>query len=193
MAPFSGAEFRGELDGSLGTGDDQLPAAIVVGDLADRSLRSLGAGCLDIGLVETDDRGHGALADRNGGLHGIAANAQEPCGIGDGEHAGCGKRGILAERMAGDIGDLVLQGKALRFQRADRCERNGHQRRLRVGRQRQGFLGPVPHDGGELLAERVVDLLEYGTRRRERHAASSLPIPTPWLPCPGKVNAIAMA
>src|SRR5690606_41384161 len=83
--------------------------SIVVGDLADGANRSLGAGGLDVGLLQPDDRRHRALAHRNGRLHGVAADAQEPRGIGDREGAGGGERRIFAERMAGDIGDLVLE------------------------------------------------------------------------------------
>lgn len=63
--------------------------------------------------------------------------------------------------MAGDIGDLVLQRKAARFHGAKCRKRHGHQRRLRVGGQRQRLFGAFPHDRGQLLAERVIDFLKH--------------------------------
>ena len=106
--------------------------------------------------------------DRHRRLHGVAADAQQPRRVGDREHAGRGKRRIFAERMAGDIGNLVLQRKAARFQRPDRRHRHRHQRRLRVGGQRQRLFRPFPDQLRQLLAERVVDLVEHAPRLGKR-------------------------
>ena len=47
--------------------------------------------------IEAKQRGHGAGADRHRLLHGLAADAQKPCGVGDREGAGGGERGIFTE------------------------------------------------------------------------------------------------
>ena len=54
-----------------------------------------------------------------------------------------------------------------RFEHAHRRERNRHQRRLRILGQRQLVGRPLPHDRGELFAERRVDLVEHRARGRE--------------------------
>ena len=111
-------------------------------------------------MFEADDGGHRALAGRNRGLHGIAADAQKARGVGDREHAGGAERRIFAERMTGDEGNLVLQHETAGFHDADRGHGDGHQSRLGVCGQREGLFRAVPHDLGELFAERVIDFLE---------------------------------
>ena len=71
------------LDRGLVAGDHDLAAAIVVGGLADLTLRGL-VGDRHRGLIiEAEQRGHGADADRHRLLHGKAAGAQQPRGIAD--------------------------------------------------------------------------------------------------------------
>ena len=147
-------------------------------------LRGFRAGGFDVGLFQPDDRRHRALADRHRRLHGVAADAQQPRRIGDRERAGRGERRIFAERMAGDVGDLVLQRKAARLERPDRRQRHRHQRRLGVGGQRQRLLRPFPHQLGELFAERVVDLLEDRCAPRERRRPDPCPCRQPGCPAP---------
>ena len=90
-----------------------------------------------------DDRRHGALADRHGRLHGVAANAQQPRRVGDRERAGGRERRIFAERMAGDDRRPCRDDRGrFGFQHADRREPHRHQRRLGVGGQRQLSSGP---------------------------------------------------
>ena len=55
-----------------------------------------------LGIVETEERGHGAGADGRRSLHGLASDTQEASRIGEAEGASGGERRILAERMARD-------------------------------------------------------------------------------------------
>ena len=67
--------------------------------------------------------------------------------------------------MTGDVRRPVDR-IALTLERAHRRERNGHQRRLGIGRQRQGLDRAFEDDCGQVLAERLVDLLEHRTGGR---------------------------
>ncbi len=102
-------DHDGALDRRLVARDHHLGAAIVVGRIADLALSRL-AGDLQGGVeFEPEQRRHGALPDRHGALHGIAANPQQPGRIGDGQAAGGGERRIFAERMAGDESRVPLE------------------------------------------------------------------------------------
>ena len=82
--------------------------------------------------------------------------------------AGGGKRRIFAERMAGHEGGIALEIEpGLGLQHADRREADRHQGRLGVGRQGQVLGRPLPHEGGELLGEGLVHLVENGPGLRE--------------------------
>ena len=81
---------------------------------------------------------------------------------------GGGQRGIFAERMAGD--EFGVAGEAepcFGFENADDGERHGHQRRLRVLRQRQRVLRALEDRLAQFFAERLVDFGEDLPRRRE--------------------------
>ncbi|EZQ12687.1 hypothetical protein CF98_34885 [Halopseudomonas bauzanensis] len=167
LGALCGTQRGRTLDSRLAARNNQLPAAIVVGDLADLAVRCFRAGGIDLGLFQTDDRGHGPLARRHCGLHGIAANAQQARRIGNGHEAGRGKRRIFAKRMPGHIGNLVLQRKAARFERAHGRQRYRHQRRLRIGGKGKRLLRSLEDQGGELLAKRLVHFLEHPARLRK--------------------------
>ena len=122
---------------------------------------------IHVGMLQPDDRRHGAFTNGNGRLHGIAANAQEPRGIGERKRSGSAQGRIFAERMAGDIGDLGFQVEPFGFQDPKGRDRHRHQRRLGVRRQRQRFFRAVPHDIGELFAERLVHFGKDGGRLRK--------------------------
>ena len=66
----------------------------------------------DFGEIEAEDRRHRALADRNGLLHRLAADAQQPRRVLDRQRAGGAERGIFAERMAGDEGGVAGDDRA---------------------------------------------------------------------------------
>ena len=77
----------GDLDRALDRGlvarHHDLAAAIVVGGLADLALRGLRRDRRGRVEVEPEQRRHGAGADRHRLLHGVAADAQQPRGVGD--------------------------------------------------------------------------------------------------------------
>ena len=78
------------------------------------------------------------------------------------EGAGRGQRGIFAERMAGDELRIALEIEAgFRFQHAHDGERDRHQRRLGVFGERERVGRAFEDDGAQLVAERVIDLLEH--------------------------------
>ena len=161
-------DFERAFDGGLVAGNDHLPAAIVVGCLADLPLRGF-AGDGHRGLViEPEKCGHRTGADRHRLLHRKATGAQQACGIADAEAAGCGKRRVFAERMAGDEGRIPPHGKArLGLQHAQRRNRDRHQGRLGIFGELKGLSRAIPDDGSELLAERRIDLVEYRPRGRK--------------------------
>ena len=161
-------DFERALDGGLVAGHHHLSAAIVVGGLADLPLRGF-AGDGHRGLIiEPEQCRHRAGADRHRLLHRKAAGTQQARGIADAEAAGGGKRGIFAERMAGDEGRIPPHGKArLGLQHPQRGDRDRHQGRLGIFGELEGFGRAVPDDGGQLLAERRIDLVEYRPRGRK--------------------------
>ena len=76
------------LDRGLVAREDDLAGIVVVGDLADLTLRGgfgQRRGLVDVGA---EQRAHRALADRHRRLHRQPAQAQQPRGIGQGEGAG---------------------------------------------------------------------------------------------------------
>ena len=101
------------------------------------------------------------------------------------ERAGRRERRIFAERMAGDERGIALEVEAgFAFEHAHGGERDRHQGRLRVLGQREPVGRAVPHDGGELLAQRFIDFGEHiaGGGKIVRQA------PCPCRPpgCPGR-------
>ena len=164
-----GALALGDLDGlvhrGLGARRHDLPAAVVVGDLADaaglglRFRRDRDARL----VVEAEQCRHGALPNGYGGLHGLSTQAKQTRGVRQRKGAGGGERGIFAERVAGDefgVAGEIEPGFGL--QHAGRGEADGHQRGLGVGGQNEIDLGALEHQGRQLFAERGVDLIEHG-------------------------------
>ena len=129
----------------------------------------LGRDRLDLGEIEAEHRGHGALADRHRRLHGLAAQPEQARGIADREAAGRGQRRIFAERMAGDEpAELRDRAAARGLERAQRRDRGRHQGGLGVLGQAQPLVGPFEDQAAQRLAERRVDLLEHRSGRRHR-------------------------
>jgi len=152
--------FDGPVDGGLVAGDDDIAGVVVIGDDADADLGTSGGGGLgqrQIGL-RPDQRGHGAASNRNGALHGLAAQLQQAGRVGDRDRAGGAEGGIFAQRMAGDEAGAADVDAELDLQRAGGGQRNGHQGGLGVLGQRQLVLGPLAHQDRQLLAQRLVDL-----------------------------------
>src|ERR1043165_2488361 len=79
-----------------------LPAAVVVGDVADFPLRRFGRGSRRGIKLKAEQRRHGAGADRHRLLHGAATDAKEFRGVRNAQRPGRGERRIFAERMTSD-------------------------------------------------------------------------------------------
>jgi hypothetical protein len=126
------------LHGLPGAGDDHLRGVVVVGGLADAAP---GLGLLgDPGgrvEVEAEEGGHGALPHRDGGLHRLAAEAQEAGGVGDREGTRGAEGGVFAQGVARDIGG-GRERDALGLERAQGGERGRHQRGLGVAGELEG-------------------------------------------------------
>ena len=120
-------------------------------------------GGLDVLGLQTDDGGHGAFAGRHRGLHGVAANAQQPGRVGNREHAGGAQRRIFTERMAGDITGGLAKIEPARLEHPDQRHRHRHQRRLGVGGECQRLLGAFEDYRRKLFAKRRVDLVKDGS------------------------------
>ena len=73
-------------------------------------------------------------------------------------------------------------------QRAEHRQRMGHDRRLGIFGELELVLRPLAHQLEEVLAECFVDLAEH-VAGGALASASAAPMPTDWLPCPGKRNA----
>ncbi len=156
------------LDRRLVTGHHDLPAAIVVGGLHQLALRGFGGDRRRLFEIDSQQRRHRAHADRNRALHRAAANANEPHRIGDRQRTGGGQGGVFADRMAGHERRVALEIDArFRFKDPHRGERYRDQRRLRILGEGQGLGRALPHHRGELVAERLVDLVENPPRNRE--------------------------
>src|SRR5436190_24394408 len=91
------------LDGSPVTGDYDLTRRIVVGRLADFTLRCLGGDCDGIAMIEAEKRCHGSSAYRCCVLHGAATDSQKSRGIGQREGARSSKCGVFTKRVAGHV------------------------------------------------------------------------------------------
>ncbi len=153
----------GALHGGAATGDHHLSVRIVIGRFAHFALRGFGGDGGRGGEVEAEQRRHGAFAHRHGLLHGGAANAQEARGVGNGEGASGGERRIFAQRMTGHEGGVGGEAEAsFRLQHAQGGERDGHEGRLGIGGEGQFIRRAVPHEGGKLLREGRVHLVEDG-------------------------------
>jgi hypothetical protein len=111
--------------------------------------------------------GHRAFADRHGLLHRLAANAQEARGVRKRDRPGTGEGGIFPERVSGNELGSTDTDALLFLQGAHHRARDGHQCRLGILSEREAIGGALPHDVGQLLAKRRVDLVEHGARSRE--------------------------
>jgi len=179
--PFNAVRL-GDLDGTLDSGfvagQDNLPAAIVVGGRALACRRGFRGDRLGRVELNPDERSHGASAHGDGLLHGPAADAQEAGRIGNGQGLSGRKRRIFPKRVTGNEGRIATEiDTGLRFKRAKRGERDCHQRRLRILGEGERLGRPIPHRVAELLPKRRVDFLKDPARRRKGFG-QSLPMPT---------------
>ena len=117
-----------------------------------------------------------------------AARLQQPRGIGQREGAGGAQRRVFAQRMAGDETRMAWRdrGRASLLQHADDGDARRHDRGLGIFGEDQIAFGAFPHQARKLLLQRLVDFLEHFAGAARNASASALPMPTAWLPCPGK-------
>jgi hypothetical protein len=142
-------------------GDHDLGAAIVVRGVADLALGRRPGDFEGRVVFETQEGRHGALPDRDGVLHGVAADPQQAGGVGDGKASGGREGRIFAKRMPRHEGGVPLQVETgLGLQDADRRQADGHEGRLGVGRESEVLGRPLPHDCRELLRQGLVHLVE---------------------------------
>jgi len=86
----------------------------------------------------------------------------------DRQAAGRGQRRIFTKRVAGDKGRVPPYGKTgFSLKHPQGRNRNGHQRRLGVFGELEGFGRAIPDGGRQLLPKRCIDLVEHGARHRE--------------------------
>ena len=113
-------------------------------------------------------------------------------GVGDAERAGRGKRRIFAERMAGHILDLAGEAEALL---CSSTRMTASETAISAG---WAFSVSVSVSSGPLnmMSESFwpsAASTSSNTARAEAWAlASSAPMPTAWLPCPGNTNAMVI-
>ena len=183
--PCALASCAGAVDGALGAGDHRLRRLVVVGELAHLALRRLRGELLADLLADAQQRRHRTLPDRHGRLHGLTADLQQPRGIGHAERARCGERGIFAQRMTGDVFDLVGAGESpSRFEHPHHRQRHGHQRRLGILGQRQRLERTLEHD-----LRRASGQARHRPRRTgrgPRHRPWPAPRPCRRLGCPAR-------
>ncbi len=166
LAPFALAISTARSTARLVARDHNLRRVVVVGRLADLALRRL--------------LGHRARGRRSRApaappwrQRRPAPPPASPCRAilsrravsVEAQRARRAQRRVFAQRMAGDEARRVHRHAFCR-QGSHRRHRGRHQRRLRVRRQRQRLGRPFPHQRAQLLAQRLVDLLEYGRRSR---------------------------
>ena len=133
---------------------------------------------------------HGALADRHGLLHGLAAQAQQARRIGN-RQARRRRRAPNIRRANGRRRKRASRSSstpASRFERAQGGEAHGHQRRLGVGGQGELLREPFEHQGREFLRRAPRRLRRNTAREAAKASSSALPMPTAWEPCPGKMK-----
>ena len=135
-----------------------------------------------------------ALAHRHRRLHRLAAHLQQPRRVGKAESARGAERGIFAQPVAGDQTGMAgddparISFSSTRMTASDSAMIAGWAFSVRV----RSVFRAFPHQPRQFLRQRVVDFLEHFARGRES-SARSLPMPTAWLPCPGKRNARVIA
>ena len=151
-------------------GDHDLRRVVVVGDRTDQFLATLGQDRIDrspgdgLGLfqVRTEQGGHRALAHRHRRLHRSAAQLQEARGRRQVDRIRRTERGIFAQRMTRDeVGLLGQPDAAFLLQHAQGRDGVRHDRGLGILGQGQLIGGSLDHQAIEVLAQRLVDLLEH--------------------------------
>ena len=162
----------GAFDRALVPGDDHLAAAVVVGAGNDfTAIRAHFGFSADFARhvhFHAEQGGHRPLPRRHGALHGLAAQFQQPGGVGDGERLDSGQGAVFTQRMPGDQSDFFLdRDAALGLQHPQHGERDGHQGGLRVLGEGQFLNRAFEHQFRKLLLQNLINFLENRARRGE--------------------------
>ena len=133
------------------------------------------------------------VADRHRLLHGAPADAQQPRRIGNRERSGSRERGIFPERMAGD--ELRLRRElesrlrpSTRMPASDTAMSAGCAFSVSVS----CSAGPS-HMTAVSFSPSAASTSSKTSRAGAKASAKAFPMPTVWLPWPGKMNAFDMA
>ena len=86
-------------DRGLVAGDHHLAGRIEIDRLQHLALGRLGTHGAYPGVIQAEDRRHGAHSLRHRGLHGLSAQAHEANGGGEVDSAGTGEGGVFAQTM----------------------------------------------------------------------------------------------
>ena len=126
------------IDAAFRAGDDNIADIVVIGDDARPGLGALRRDLFGERHIDLANQSrHRALADRHGCLHGVAARAQQTRSVRNRERASSGERGIFTKRVTSNERRLARGNAKLALQRTHGGEAHSHQRRLRIGGQRQ--------------------------------------------------------
>ena len=141
--------------------------------------------------VDADQGRHRAHAHRGCRLHGLPAQAHQPCRIGKAEGARRAERGIFAQRMTGhDAGmpakvESRLRAWSTRIMAMEAAMIAGWAFSVRT----RSDSGPS-HISRDRRWESASSTSSKASRAGANASATALPMPTAWLPCPGKINAL---
>ncbi len=142
--------------------DHDLRGVIVVGDGADVALRRGVGDLLGEREVRAEQRGHRPNSHRHCRLHRLAAQLQQPGRGRKVERAGRAQSRIFAEAVPGDeVRGLGELNAAIPGQHREHRDRVRHDRRLRILGQLELVVGPLAHQPEQMLAQRLVDLVEH--------------------------------
>ena len=167
------AGLADQLDGPIErgslAGDDELLGRVRVGHADDAAgfARGALAGALELGAVETVDRGHAARTMVAGLLHQPAALADQPQRVAEVQRAGGDQRGVLAQAVASDEArrlPVLTDGLELFAHRGQAGQRHGQNGRLGVDRVFELVGRALEAQLRQLEAEDLVGLLEDAPR-----------------------------
>ncbi|MNT09702.1 hypothetical protein D3C72_1444990 [compost metagenome] len=156
-------QFAGALDGGLVSRDHDLRGRIEVHCFDDFALRGGSARGAHGIVIQTENRGHGARANRHGSLHGVGAHAYQAHGIVKRQRTGGRQRGVLAQAVAGhDVGLATARGAPGRVERDAGRQHGG----LGIGGQVELLHGPLRDQRAQVLPEGLRGLRHGVSDRR---------------------------
>ena len=167
LGPAGLGDHQRPLHRALMARNNHLRGVIVIGGLTD--LQPIGAigglgGDRSGGLiVKAQQCRHRANTHRHGLLHRGPPDAQQPRRIGQRQRACRAIGGIFAKAVARHEIHM-RKAKPFGLQRAQGSNRGGHQRRLGILRQGQGFNLPLPDQRRQAFPQGFIHLLKHRPR-----------------------------